>query len=171
MMQRPTTDDCGEYYLRYAELVPDGDVLETLKRQGAESTALFAEIDEERSEHRYAPGKWSIKELVGHVVDTERIFAYRALCIARGDQQPLPGFEQDDYIANGNFTARSFASVTAEFQALRTSNLALLASLDPDAQNRLGTASGVSMRTSAIPWIMAGHELHHLRVLRETYGA
>lgn len=168
-MKRPGPGDCLDYYLGYVRRVPEGEVLETLELEGARTLELLEGIDERHANHRYAPEKWSIKEVVGHVVDTERIFAYRCLAVARGETAPLPGFEQDDYVAGASFGARSLASLATELRALRAANVALFSSLDADALGRVGTVSGHPMRASAIPWIIAGHEIHHRSVLAERY--
>jgi hypothetical protein len=166
---RPAQDEYAAYYEKYVSLVPAGDVVETLRRQLDETLALLGGIGEERADSRYAPEKWSIKELVGHVIDAERIFAYRALRIARGDQTPLPGFEQDDYIATGNFGARTLADLSEEFALVRRSTIELLRHLDEAAWLRRGTASDNEVSVRALAHILAGHEAHHVRILRERY--
>ena len=167
--ERPRSGEYAEYYAGYVEHVPDGDVLEILEQQLDSSLTLLRGIDEQRAEQRYAPGKWTIKELVGHIVDIERVFAYRALVIARGDKTPLPGVEQDDLVAGAHFETRSLASLCTEFEHLRRSNLALFESLSSEVLMRRGEASGFEVTVRAIPFIMAGHERHHVQVLRERY--
>jgi hypothetical protein len=126
-------------------------------------------LSEEQGNSRYEPGKWSIKELVGHINDAERIFGYRALRIARGDQTPLPGFEQDDFIAGANFDACTLADLTTEFELIRRSNLAMFKQLGDEAWVRRGTASDNTISVRALAYIIAGHEVHHLNILRSRY--
>ncbi len=168
-MQRPPDVDIPEYFRLYSNQAPDGDVLATLQGQIDETLELVKGLEEERGEFRYAVGKWSVKEVVGHLVDSERVFAYRALSFARGDETPLPGFEQDDYNDNGDFAERTLSDVVEEFRLLRASNLSLFTGFSEKAWDRHGVANGVKFRTRAIPWILAGHELHHRQVLQERY--
>ena len=166
---RPGQDEYAPYYEKYTSLVPEGDVVETLSRQLDETLALLNTIGAEQADSRYAPGKWSVKELVGHIIDAERIFAYRALRIARGDATPLPGFEQDGYIETGNFGARTLADLAAEFALVRRSTIELLRHLDEAAWLRRGTASDAEVSVRAIAHVIAGHEAHHVKILRERY--
>ncbi|MDT7689804.1 MAG: hypothetical protein QOE46_2563 [Acidobacteriota bacterium] len=166
---RPEANEYAPYYEKYVSLVPDADVVETLERQGAETLALLRSITEERGGHAYASGKWSIKQLVGHVIDAERIFAYRALALARGEQQPLPGMDQDEYMACVNFDARALADLLDEFEHVRRANVHMFRGLDTDAWARRGVASDNEVTVRAIAHIIAGHEAHHVRILRERY--
>ncbi|MCA1615495.1 MAG: DinB family protein [Acidobacteria bacterium] len=165
---RPGADEYAAYYEKYVSMI-EGDVLETLARQGAETASLLGRIQEDAAGSRYEPGKWSVKELVGHIIDTERIFAYRALRFARGDRTPLEGFDQDPYVAAGNFDARTLASLAEEFAHVRASTLALLRSLDPEAWARRGAANDNEVTVRALAYITAGHEAHHVNILRERY--
>lgn len=166
---RPSADEFAPYYGRYINAVPDGDVLALLERQIGETLALLRTIPEARGSHRYAPGKWSIKEVLGHMADTERVFAYRALRFARGDRTPLPGFEQNDWVPFSNADARPLGELAEELRLVRGATVALFRGLDDAALARRGTASGVEFTTRALAWIIAGHERHHLRVLGERY--
>jgi hypothetical protein len=166
---RPEASEYAPFYETYVSLVPDGDVVETLSRQAEEVSALLAGITEERAGYAYAPGKWSIKEVVGHVIDTERVFSYRALAIARGEQQPLPGMDQDAYMARSNFGERALADLAEEFERLRRANILMLRGLSEEAWSRRGTASGCEVTVRAVAYIMAGHAAHHLQVLRTRY--
>lgn len=166
---RPDATEHIEYFGRYTALVPDGSIAETLRKQMDETSALLARVPAAKEEHRYADGKWSVKEVVGHLVDAERIFAYRALRIARADQTPLPGFEENDYVPAGNFGARSLKSLAAEFRAVREATLHLVDGLDEAALLRRGTASGNPVSARALIWIVAGHERHHVALLKERY--
>ena len=166
---RPGTDEYAPFYETYVSLVPDGDVIETLERQTAETLALLRSVPEEKGAHRYGPGKWSVKQLVGHVVDTERVFAFRTLAVARGERRPLPGMDQDEYMAGADFDALTLAQLAEEFEAVRRSTLLLLRHLPPDAWGRRGTASEKEVTVRALAHIIAGHAAHHVRVLRERY--
>ncbi|HYE58379.1 MAG TPA: DinB family protein, partial [Rhodothermales bacterium] len=141
-----------------------------LERQATELDALLRSLDEERARHRYAPGKWSVKEVLGHVTDAERIFAYRLLCIARGDQTSFPGFDENAYVPNSGADDRSMDDLLDEFAAVRRATLALLRGLPDAAMTRIGTANGQLVSVRALPFILAGHAQHHLNVLRERYG-
>jgi hypothetical protein len=166
---RPEASEYAPYYERYVSLVPNADLVETLERQGAETLALLRGLTEEQGAHRYEPGKWSVKQLVGHLSDGERIFSYRALAFARGDAQALPGMEQDEWMAGVDFDARTLSSLIEEFEAVRAATLHLLRHLSPEAWARRGTASGNEVSVRALAYIIAGHEAHHVRVLRERY--
>ena len=166
---RPEPHEYASYYEQYVSLVPDADLVTTLERQGAETLALLRGLSEGQGEHRYEPGKWSVKQLVGHVNDGERLFSYRALHIARGDRAPLPGMDQDEWMAGVNFDARTLASLADEFEVVRAATLQLLRHLSPEAWGRRGTASDNEVTVRALAYIIAGHEAHHLRVLRERY--
>jgi hypothetical protein len=130
---------------------------------------LFAGRSERDGNFRYAPDKWTVKDVLGHLADSERIFAYRALRIARADQTPLPGFEQDDFVRSGGFNERTLASLLEEFASVRSASLALYRSLDKDAWLRCGTANNDQISVRALAFITAGHELHHEKILEERY--
>jgi hypothetical protein len=166
---RPGADEYVAYYGKYISRVPDGDVCDLLARQVDDTLALIRSIPEARGTHRYAAGKWSIKEVIGHVNDSERIFAYRALRIARGDATPLPGFEQDDYVPAGKFDQRTLADLGEELSAIRQATLHLFRHLDVTAAARRGTASGNPITPRALAYIIAGHERHHVAILKEKY--
>src|SRR5215210_5029108 len=141
MRAKPEADEYAPYYGKYVSLIDDDDVVAALEGQLNATVACLRGLSEEQGNHRYEPGKWSVKELVGHIIDAERIFAYRALRIARGDQTPLPGFEQDGYIANADFNAATLADLKTEFELVRRSNLAMFKHLSDEAWLRRGTAS------------------------------
>ena len=168
-MSRPDPSEYGAYYGRYINLVPEGPIVTVLRDQIAETLKLLRALPEARGNHRYAPGKWSIKEIVGHLTDGERVFAYRALRIGRGDETPLPGFEQDDYVKNGGFDSRRLGDLLDEMETVRRATVQLLAPLDEAAMLRRGTASGFPVSVRALAYILAGHELHHRNVLKERY--
>jgi len=170
LVRRPRRDEVGAYYHGYIDLVPEGDVLLELERGLAETRALLARFGEARGSYRYQSGKWSVKEVVGHVIDAERVFSYRALRIARGDATPLAGFEQDDYVAAAGSDRRRLDDLVDEFAHLRAANLILFRSLTSADWERRGTASNNPFVACAFPWILAGHETHHRRVLAERYS-
>ena len=166
---RPQASEYAPYFEKYVALVPDGEIVETLQAQLREMKLLLGTLNEKGAEFRYAEGKWSIKEVLGHISDTERIFAYRLLRIARGDQTPLAGFEQDDYVKTGNFSARPLAELLKEFTAVRRATLTLVESLDEAAGLRRGMASQKEISARALVFLIAGHERHHRIVLQERY--
>lgn len=167
---RPTTDEYDPYYAAYVTAVPEGDVLVSLERQGDETLTLLTGLSGERWQFRYAPGKWSVAEVLGHLCDTERVLSHRALRFARADPTPLPGFEQDDYVAAGLFDRRDPAGLLAEYRAVRSATLTLFANLPDDAPIRRGVANEVSVSVRALVYIIAGHERHHVGILKERYG-
>jgi uncharacterized damage-inducible protein DinB len=167
--KRPEKGDYALYYGKYVALVPSGDFLEILLQQQRELVRLLSPLTEQQAEFRYAPGKWSIKETLGHVNDAERIFAYRLLRIARGDQTPLSSFEQDGYIQTGNFSARALSDILQEFSTVRAASVSLVRSLDDAAWLRRGIASEKEVSVLAIAFIIAGHERHHRIILEERY--
>jgi hypothetical protein len=169
IIPRPEPGELAPYYARYLEAVPDGDLLVLLEEGAEEVLNLLRAFGEERGGHRYAPGKWSVKEVVGHVTDTERVFAYRALRFARADDTPLPGIDQDRFVAAAGFDRRTLADLAEEFVEVRKATVKLLAGLDAPALKRRGTASGYPMTVRAAAWVIAGHEQHHAQILRERY--
>ena len=166
---RPAPDEFAPYYGRYIEKVPDGDIVATLRDQVEETLAALRAIPDARAGHRYAPDKWSIREMVGHLSDAERIFAYRALRIARGDETPLPGFDENSFVSRARLDDRSFAGLIDEYAAVRAASVALFDSLFPEEWTRRGIASDKGVSVRALAWITAGHELHHLEILRARY--
>lgn len=168
-MPRPQPTEYAPYYGTYIQLVPDGDINQILARQGDATVAFLSNLSEEQASYRYAPEKWSIKQVVGHVNDTERIFTYRALCFSRGDPTPLPGYDQDAYVANANFDQRSMAHLVAEFQHLRAAHLVLFRSFDEEMLGRRGIANNVEFTVRALLYAIAGHELHHRKIIQERY--
>lgn len=159
----------SSFYHTYVSKVPAGDLISQLKKQTAETLALYETIPAEKWDSAYAPGKWTIKELLVHLMDSERVFSYRALRIARGDQTPLMGFEQDDYIPTSEANQRSVKDLLEEYQSLRASTISLIKSFNPTMMARTGTASGASISVRALCAIMAGHEIHHRQIIQERY--
>jgi uncharacterized damage-inducible protein DinB len=169
MTQKPDASEHAPYYSRYIDLVPAGDILTTLEAQLEETLALLAPLTDADAAHRYAPGKWSVAELICHVSDTERIFAYRALRIARGDRTPIEGFEQDPYVTNSPAGRMRLADLTGELASVRRASLSLLRYLNEEEWLRRGVANQKEVSVRAIAWTMAGHEIHHRNVLQERY--
>jgi uncharacterized damage-inducible protein DinB len=167
--KRPQSNDYAPYYGKYVMLVPDGNFLEILESQIQEMKQLLEPLTDQQADFRYAPGKWSIKETLGHINDAERIFAVRILRIARGDQTPLPGFEQDDFVKVSNASSRKLADLLEEFAAIRRASIALIRSLDDASWLRRGTASGNEVTVLAIAFIIAGHALHHHIIFEKQY--
>jgi uncharacterized damage-inducible protein DinB len=168
-MTRPASDEFFEYYGRYIAAVRDGDIAETLSAQMVETQALLASVPPERETYRYAEGKWSIREVVGHIVDVERLFAFRAMWIARGAVDAQPGMDQDAWAVTSNAAARPLADLAAEWVALRRANLLMFSGFDDDAWSRRGVASGHDLTARAAAWVIAGHELHHRGLLEREY--
>lgn len=166
---RPDATEFAPFYAGYIAKVPDGDLLATLEAQAGEYVQTLVAVTEAKSSFAYAPGKWTIKELLGHVVDAERVFSYRAMRIARGDQTPLPGFDEQAWVPLSGANDRTVADLVGEFRAVRAATLAQLRHLPADSVTRRGTASGREVSVRALAWIIAGHALHHLGILRERY--
>jgi DinB family protein len=167
----PSPDEYGPGYADYVSRVPAGsDILDLLERQRESTLARLAKVPESRGAYRYAPGKWSVKELVLHVSDTERIMAYRALRVGRGDETPLPGFDENVYAPASGADAVPLAELAQALSDVRRATLALFRHLPAEAWTRRGTASGAPVSVRALAWIIAGHEHHHVEVLVERYG-
>lgn len=169
-LPRPGDEEYPRFYGRYVALVPDGDLVQTLSDQLYETVALLTQVTPERERYRYADGKWSVREVVGHVVDTERVFLYRALSLARGDPAVLPGMEQDVWALNSNADDRPLSELLDEWRAVRRGGVLFLGSLDPAAGARTGGVSGHPITVRALAWIVAGHERHHRNILRTRYA-
>ena len=168
---RPEPGEYAPYYEKSVSLVPGSDILATLDTQRRQTLLLLSGRDETEGDFRYAPDKWSAKEVIGHVCDTERVFAYRALRIARADQTPMEGFEQDDYVRNGPFAKEPLAEIIEDYIAIRRATLTLLRTLDEAAWHRRGVANKNEVSVRGLAYIIAGHELHHRRILEEKYFA
>lgn len=168
-MSRPDATEYDAAYEHYVSLVPEDRIVPVLEAQPAELEAMFANVAEERGTFAYAEGKWTTKELLGHLIDGERIFAYRALRISRGDKTPIEGFEQDGYIENAFANERSFRDLLHEFSIVREANVMMFDHLKKDAWARTGAANDVEISVRALAWIMAGHVRHHAAILNERY--
>lgn len=165
--------DATEYaphFDTYLKNVPEDDALAAIEAQSAETQKLLSGLDEARAAHRYAAGKWSVKEVIGHLIDGERIFSYRALAISRGETQSLPGWDENGYIANANYDAWAVGDLVEEFALLRRANIVLFRNMSEEAWTRKGIANGREISVRALAGVMVGHERHHVRILRERYG-
>jgi hypothetical protein len=168
-MTRPASGDHSEFHARYVNLVPEDDLLAALRAQtSATRVAVLAFSD--RPDHCYAPGKWSVKQVLGHMTDTERVFGYRALSFARGDTSPLPGFEQDDWMKAADFSAYRLEDLLTEFETVRAGHRSWLAHLPDAAWERRGVASGQGVTVRALAYMLLGHERAHVQILRERYA-
>ncbi|MEP0860534.1 MAG: DinB family protein [Ignavibacterium sp.] len=166
---RPAKTDYAEYYQRYIDLIEGEDILNILSSLNKETSDVLNSFSQNKGDFAYAPGKWSVKEVVGHMMDTDRIFAYRALAIARGEKQPLPSFDQDEYVKNGMFKSRELSDLTYEYRLLRESNILLFKGFDQSVYSNRGVAAGNEVTVLALMWMIAGHQKHHINILREKY--
>jgi hypothetical protein len=166
---RPTADECSPYYFTYIQLVPDGDIVATLHIQHADIHALLVHVSDAQAATPPAPNEWSIKQVIAHLSDTERLFAFRALWFARGEQAALPGMEPNPWVAISNANARALSDLLTEFDQVRAASISLFANLDTEAWQQRGVASDHVVSVRALAWIIAGHERHHNRSLREEY--
>jgi hypothetical protein len=167
---RPEPSEYAPFYHGYVTSVPDGDVVALLGSSGRELLAALGAIPETRGGHRYGPDKWTIREVIGHLIDAERIFTYRALRVARGDRTPLASFDENEFVKTAGSDTRTLASLTRELGAVREASIQLFESLPDDAWGRSGVASGKEVSLRALAYITTGHAMHHLRILRERYG-
>lgn len=167
-IERPSAEEYAPAFERYISRV-SGDIHVELQRQAAATVAFFGGLTDEQAAYRYAPGKWSLKQILGHLADTERVLGYRAVCIARGETQALPGFDEDAYASNGGFDARPLAEIVAEFAAVREATRLFFAGLDEAALARRGVANGFACSVRALAHIIVGHESHHAAVIAERY--
>jgi hypothetical protein len=171
MIARPQADEYAPFYAGYVQRIPEGsDLFTLLSGQPDELRALLLSVSDTQASTRPAPGEWSIKEVVGHLCDAERVFAYRAMRIARNDPTPLPGFEQDDFVRGTDFNVRSLAGLIDEFASQRRANVLCFQPLTDAETNRRGTASGAGVSVRALLFIMAGHVMHHVESLKTDYG-
>lgn len=168
-MDRPEKTEYNDYYETYMSLVDETEIVAALELQLKEMREIFREISEEKSDFAYAAGKWTIKQLVGHMIDTERIFGYRALRISRGDASPIEGFEQDAYVENAPFEDYKFSELADEFECARRVSISFFRHLGSDAWRLKGTASGSPVSVRALAYMMVGHVRHHTKILKERY--
>jgi len=170
MITRPAKDEYEAAFQGYISLVPEGNYLDLLGAQTQETREFFEKLSEETGNYRYAPGKWSIKEVLGHVMDSERIFAYRALCIARGETQTLPGFDENAYARASGYDEVSLVKVVQQYIALRVSTFMLFEQIPASAWDNKGSSNNHPISLRALAYIIAGHERHHMGVISERYG-
>lgn len=166
---RPGRDEYGAYYADYVARVPDGGILTILVAQHDELARLLQGVSEGQGDRSFAPGEWTLKEVIGHLGDAERLFSFRALCFSRGERAPLPGFDQDDYVRAANFRSRTLADLLQELALLRLANLQTFRHFTPAMGARRGVASGTEVSVRALIYILAGHFNYHLTDLREQY--
>jgi len=166
----PTESEFAPFYASYIARVPESDPVPALEAQPAEVLALADRMPPDMELFRYAPDKWSVRQTVGHMIDTERVMGYRAFCIARGEEKPLPGFDENQYVAGAGSDERTVKELAHEFAAVRLANLWAVRRWTPDEWNRIGNANGKPVSVRAIAYIMAGHVRHHLALLRDRYG-
>jgi len=168
-MSRPVDSEYAPYYQSYIDRVSENDIVPVLRSQLDELDELLSKVKPDGETYAYAEGKWSIRELVGHLIDAERVFGYRAFCIARGERQNLPGFDQNDYLLTAPYRQTDLEDLLSELRLVRLANIAMLRSLDEAAWARLGTANDNEVSVRALIFSMAGHVRHHMEVLRERY--
>jgi uncharacterized damage-inducible protein DinB len=166
----PDPAEHAPYYGKYIALVPDGDIVGLLRSQIDSTTDLLRGVPGDREQYRYAEGKWSVREVIGHLSDAERIFTYRALRFARADRTPLHGFDENAYAATATYHERRLSSVAEEFAAVRAASVAFFDALTDEEWQRRGPANAQEVSVRALAWIIAGHERHHVGLLRERYG-
>jgi len=169
VIERPKPEEYAPAFERYVSRVTESDVMAALSRQTEELPAALATVHGEGERYRYAPGKWSVRELVGHLIDTERIMAYRAVCVARGETASLPGFDENAYVANATFDDYPLPELLNEFVHVREGHLGFFRHLHPEAWLRTGLANHNPISVRALAWVMAGHVRHHMAVLQEHY--
>jgi len=168
-LRRPESGEHSPYFSRYIDLVPDGDIVDALMYQLGETLRLLQEVPPERETHRYAAGKWSVREVVGHLIDVERVFAFRAIAIARSDGVDLPSMEQDEWAARSNAHERPLDELASEWASLRRANVDMFTSFGEGVGLRRGRVGGNEITVRSLPWIIAGHELWHREVLAKDY--
>lgn len=168
-MNRPTENEYAPYFENYIGQVSESDIMAVLRSEIDDLDVLLNRVPAEKETYAYAEGKWTIREMIGHLIDGERVFGYRAFCIARGERQNLPGFEQDDYLQTAPYNHVELEDLLSELRLVRLSNIAMFRTLDEAAWNRVGTANNNDVTVRAIAFIMAGHVRHHMNVLRERY--
>ena len=169
-MKKPIKGDYPDYFESYFKNLDESEnPIDKMQSQKIELLNLLSTINESEANYRYAEGKWSIKEVLGHLIDSERVFCYRAVAIARGEKQSLPGFEQDDYVNGGNFNSREFSDILEEYQKVREATIPLFKSFDEKVYDRRGVANENPLTVRAVLFLIPGHEKHHLNILKERY--
>lgn len=166
---RPAKGDYAEYYQPYIDLVEGEDIIKMLTEDNIYAQDILNSFPQNKGNYRYASGKWTVKEVVGHIMDVERIFSYRALSIARGETKQLPGFDQDKYVINGKFNERPLSDLTYEYRIVRESTILLFKSFHKSVLQNRGNANGHDVTVLALMYMTAGHDKHHLNILKERY--
>jgi hypothetical protein len=166
---RPLPGEYNLHYTSYVQIVPDGDIRATLESSGRDASAFYSNLTEAQANHRYAPGKWTIKQVLGHVTETERIFAYRALRFARNDSTPLAGYEDEHYVRHARFETWPLDELIEQFTVVRRASVILFRHLDNGAWSRHGVANHFEITVRALAWIIAGHEIHHRQIVAAKY--
>ncbi|SDM61991.1 DinB family protein [Bacillus sp. OK048] len=169
MLHHPAENEYPVYYKPYINLVPKGNLVQLLRENLNEVVNLFAGISEEKAHYRYAPGKWSVKELLGHITDTERIMCYRLLRVGRDDQTPLAGFNENDYVQAAETNNLPIEAIIEDFKAARNATITLIQNLPAEAWTNKGNANGTEITTRAIAYIIAGHQIHHCKIVKDRY--
>lgn len=169
MLKRPLIEEFPEYTRSYIQLIPEGNIVDLLEAQQTETLKLLSNITEAETKYRYAEGKWSLCEVIGHLTDTERIMAYRLLRISRGDQTPLSGFSENDYVKEGCYYLRSLSELLEDYQTVRRSTLSLMKGVPQSGWGRTGIANSYKISAAIIPYMIAGHELHHIKIIKNKY--
>jgi len=170
MIGRPAETEYAEWYAGYIRSVAEDGVLDLLRRQPAELTVLLVQVPAARETYAYAPGKWTIRQVVSHLIDGERVFGYRAFCIGHGETNPLPGFDENQYVVHSNAKDQPLTALIDEFDKVRQANLACLERIDPSGWRNIGVANSQPISTRALAYIMAGHVRHHFGILQTRYG-
>ncbi|HSU79930.1 MAG TPA: DinB family protein [Candidatus Angelobacter sp.] len=169
MQLRPSSEDYPKYYETYVRLVPEGPIEETLRQQQKETMTFLKSISETETENAYAPGKWTIKEVVGHITDIERVMSYRLFAIARGEDKSLLGMDENVYVSSANFNQFGWERLITDLSTTRSSTLSLMTTIDDTSWVRKGAMLDVPVKPYALAYILAGHELHHLNIIKERY--
>lgn len=168
-MKRPLPNEYPSYYKNYVDNVKTDNIIKELRDQVLDIQAIISEIPEDKEDFAYAPGKWTIKEIIGHIIDTERVLGYRAMRFARKDKTPLPGYDENHYVANANFNKQTLYSLGHEFAIVREANLALFKTWDEEALGQVGVANNLDVSVRALLFMIAGHATHHMGVIKERY--
>jgi hypothetical protein len=169
-MKRPSASEYAPAHAAYVTLVPEEDILSAMEQQSSAMQRVLSSLDEAKAAYRYGDGKWSIKEVIGHIADAERIIGYRALAVARGEEQPLPGFDENSYVANASFDDWKLGDLAEQYALVRRANIVFFKNLRAEAWDRRGTANAAPVSVRGLAYVIVGHERHHLQVLRERYG-
>ncbi len=169
-IDRPQENEYASFYAGYVARVPETDILAALREQPKELKRVAGSVVADKERFRYAPDKWSVREIFGHLVDDERFFGHRAFCVSRGDVNPLPGFDENLYVSQSSYDSRALAELVRDFALLREANSRHLGNLDAAAFSREGVANGAQVTVRALAYVMTGHVRHHFAVLRERYA-